>query len=560
MSKKKSAAAAPAAPVPPAKRAEPVAVPIPNFLSKWPWIVLTASLLFLVGVRLRLLGIPLERDEGGFAYIGKMIFEGQKLYTDLLDSKLPGLYVLYGIFVKIFGYTPSGVHAGLLVCNLSAAILLFFLAKKIFNTEVGALAVAVFAVMSTSLNLYGFAAHATQMLLPFALGGLLLLAYELPRIGIRGTRVFLAGVLLSVAFLVKQQAVFFMPLGALYVWAFLHERGGGQRSWRAATLLVLWLALGSVLPYLLVYGYMLADGRGAAFWFWTYDLPQNLGVTHGNTEKITLFKQMSAIVFRGQWGLWLLAVAGAVLVWMRSSWGGAQKTFAVAFPVLTFGGVLMGAAFYPHYWVLVLPGIAVLVGLAVYLIGKNASFSAIAALLFAVAIGQAVISNADYYFSDSHLTILRKAYLFNPFPECKIVGEEIKKRSKPGDEIAVLGAEPELLMYAGLPSISGHIFPYHLVDGQPYNLGFQKEVVQSMLERKPRFAVVFTSGTSWLATDVKRTNDFLNRLSQPLFNNSAYHRIGIVDIFNNKQVFKWDKELEGFTPESQIQIWVYQRD
>ena len=527
--------------------------------SKWPWIVLTISLLFLVGVRLRLLAIPLERDEGGFAYIGKMIFEGQKLYTDLLDSKLPGLYVLYGIFVKIFGYTPSGVHAGLLVCNLAAAVLLFFLAKKIFNVEVGALAVAVFSVMSTSLNLYGFAAHATQLLLPFALGGLLVLAYELPRSPIRSTRVLLAGVLLSVAFLVKQQAVFFMPLGALYVWASMHEHSGGRRSWGAGFLMVFWLALGSVLPYLLVFLYMLADGRGDAFWFWTYDLPQNLGVSHASSEKLTLFKQMSGIVFRGQWGLWVLAAVGVAMVWIRSTFGFTQKVFATAFPLLTFGGVLMGAAFYPHYWVLVLPGVALLTGLAAYRVGTAFS-PGIAALLFGLAIGQAVFSNSTYFFTDSHKTILRKAYLFNPFPECVVVGEEIRKRSKPGDEIAVLGAEPELLMYTGLPSISGHIFPYHLVDGQPYNLGFQKEVVESMLQRKPRFAVVFTSGTSWLATDVKRTNDFLNRLSQPLFNNPAYRRIGVVDIFNNKQVFKWDQELAGFQPESQIQIWVYMRE
>src|SRR6516165_5800478 len=82
-----------------------------------PWIVFGAGILFLIIVRLRLLAIPFERDEGGFTYIGKMMLEGKKLYTDLPDNKLPGLYFFYGLFTKLFGYSPEGVHLGLLLCN-----------------------------------------------------------------------------------------------------------------------------------------------------------------------------------------------------------------------------------------------------------------------------------------------------------------------------------------------------------------------------------------------------------------------------------------------------------
>ena len=47
---------------------------------------------FLLFVRVNLLDIPLERDEGGFAYVGEMALRGKLLYTELHDIKLPGLY------------------------------------------------------------------------------------------------------------------------------------------------------------------------------------------------------------------------------------------------------------------------------------------------------------------------------------------------------------------------------------------------------------------------------------------------------------------------------------
>ena len=66
------------------------------------WALLGVSGLIFLIARLKLLAIPLERDEGSFAYIGHWIFRGKELYTDMLDSKLPGLYTYYGLFTTLF--------------------------------------------------------------------------------------------------------------------------------------------------------------------------------------------------------------------------------------------------------------------------------------------------------------------------------------------------------------------------------------------------------------------------------------------------------------------------
>ena len=549
------------------KKKQPSSAPLPSAVpshigiskmwSKWPLILLAFSLIFILAVRLRLLDVPLERDEGGFAYIGKMMLEGQNLYTDLLDSKLPGLYFLYGIFVKVFGYTPSGVHAGLLLCNLAATVLLFFLLKKRFDASTAAWASLVFAVTSTSFNVLGFAAHATQLLLPLSLGGLLVLVNELPRPQIRAKAVGVAGLLLGAAFLVKQQALFFMPFAALYLWAFLHEHGGGRRSWGAATYLTVWLAAGSILPYLLVFAYMGATGRAEAFWFWTFELPLQLEGSHSRAEKVELFHFMSDMVLKGQWLLWLLAAVSMAAVWFTKL-GRSRKVFAFAFPVLMFAAVLAGAAYYPHYWVLVLPALALLAGLAPRLFPDKNGALKIGTVVLAASVVMAIASHSAYYFSDDSISVVRQAYLTNPFPEAKIIGAEIRKRSRPGDQMIIFGAEPELLVAAGLPSATGHIFPYHTVDGQPYNERFQQQMLSDLNKKMPRYVVVYTNGTSWMATDLVHANAFLERLSIPVFQNPAYRRIGVVDIFKNGQIYKWDRELDGFNPSSGAQIWIYE--
>ena len=40
------------------------------------WIILSLILLAVVFVRLRLLGVPLERDEGEYAYMGQLLLKG----------------------------------------------------------------------------------------------------------------------------------------------------------------------------------------------------------------------------------------------------------------------------------------------------------------------------------------------------------------------------------------------------------------------------------------------------------------------------------------------------
>ena len=61
-----------------------------NLLRYYDWIALTAIVAFLVYVRIRLCTVPLERDEGEYAYMGQMLLQGIMPFREAFNMKLPG--------------------------------------------------------------------------------------------------------------------------------------------------------------------------------------------------------------------------------------------------------------------------------------------------------------------------------------------------------------------------------------------------------------------------------------------------------------------------------------
>lgn len=48
-------------------------------ISLWPWLVVVLVLLFAGFIRFRLLDLPLERDEGEYAYAGQLLCKASRL-------------------------------------------------------------------------------------------------------------------------------------------------------------------------------------------------------------------------------------------------------------------------------------------------------------------------------------------------------------------------------------------------------------------------------------------------------------------------------------------------
>ena len=97
-------------------------------------------LLFLIivmtfGIRARLASMPLERDEGEYAYMGQQILAGIPPYKEAFAMKFPGIYLAYsGIFITL-GQTDTAIRWGTLLMNIATAVIVFLIAKNFSATH-----------------------------------------------------------------------------------------------------------------------------------------------------------------------------------------------------------------------------------------------------------------------------------------------------------------------------------------------------------------------------------------------------------------------------------------
>ncbi len=100
---------------------------------------LAVVVLVTLCIRLRLLGVPFERDEGEYAYFGQLILRGIAPFKLAYNMKLPGTGIFYAAAMAVFGQTIEGARVGLLVANSLTIILLFCLGMKLLG-QIGGLA------------------------------------------------------------------------------------------------------------------------------------------------------------------------------------------------------------------------------------------------------------------------------------------------------------------------------------------------------------------------------------------------------------------------------------
>ena len=235
-----------------------------NFLRGALWLLFGLTVAIVVFARMRLLGLPLERDEGEYAYTGQLLLSGIPPYKLAYSMKFPGTSAAYALLMSIFGDSITGIHLGLILINLLTAGLILFLGRELFG-ELGGIGVAsAYCVLSLMPNVLGLAAHATHFVVMFSVAGAFLLLRALDR---RSNRLIAAsGCLFGLALLMKQPGLFFVLFAAIYLLS---------RDWRARlgaheiAYRNLIFVTGASAPFVATCLALWNAGVLEKFWFWT---------------------------------------------------------------------------------------------------------------------------------------------------------------------------------------------------------------------------------------------------------------------------------------------------
>jgi Dolichyl-phosphate-mannose-protein mannosyltransferase len=458
--------------------------------------------LLSVVVRLRLLSIPLERDEGEFAYLGQLMLEGIPPYKLAFNIKLPGTYAAYSALMGVFGQTTAGIHFGFLLVNLATLALLFLIARRLLDVESASIACVCYALFSLSPGVLGLQGHATHLVMLMALGGLWQLLTA--RASGRAWSFWWSGVLFGLSFLCKQPGLFFAIFGAAVL---LRDAAKAPRIERLTWLrqIAIYCA-GATLPFLATCFWMWQAGTFQRFWFWTIVYAPYHAGSLGEEQALWQLSDFNR--FGGALELWaLVALAGLVCLIVDKT---LNETKFIIICLLGCSLMALLASFYlfRHYFIVLLPVASLLVALAVRGAARGAGWKT-AGACFALACAAFIFVNRAVWFQLPPDAVSQTVYSSEPFPEAQEIARYIQAHSAAGDSIEVLGSEPEIYFYAHRHSASGYLYMYDLTKPTPYAPAMQKEMMHDIETAKPLYLVDVHVPTSWdisLNTDLEILN------------------------------------------------------
>jgi len=505
-----------------------------------PWMAVLLVVLATAAVRWRVLETPLERDEGEYAYMGQLMLQGIPPYQLAANMKLPGTYAAYAAMMAVFGQTIGGIHIGLMLVNAAAIVLIAILGMRLFGTSAGIAASAAYALMSVGSQVMGTQAHATHFVVLAALAGALLLL----RFSDSGRLSALAGsgILFGLAFLMKQPGILFILFALCWLVATEWPR---RRSLPVKALV---FGTAAAVPFLLTCLVMWRAGVFQKFWFWTFTYAREYASEVSLADGWDDFTDTVVPLVQENAALWVLAAAGLVYIWFRRE-SRRSAIFLTALLVFSFLAVCPGLYFRGHYFVMLLPAVALLAGALV----KTRP----AALAFTAALLLSIFTQRDFLFRLTPVQISRELYGRSPFPEAIPIANYIRSHTSKDARIAVLGSEPEIYFYADRHSATSHIYMYGLMEAQPYAVTMQEDLIREVTAAAPEYIVEASILTSW-----QREEDSPTRIFDwwTAYRTGHYQLVGLAEILSRERTeYRWDAAAEGYRPRGDRYILVYRR-
>ncbi|MEO8086949.1 MAG: glycosyltransferase family 39 protein [Bacteroidota bacterium] len=520
------------------------------------YLLLSLVILLVVFVRLRLLNVPLERDEGEYAYAGQLMLKGIPPYAGVYNMKFPGTYTLYFLIELLFGQTVTGIHLGALFSNLLSILFVFLIGKKLMSLHAGIVSAISFAILSLSTSFQGLDANAESFVLLFSLPGILILIYAIEKN--RPLYFFLSGTFLGLSVLMKQHGIFFLVFGGVLI---IYHYAIAEKGRLSSTFFpLLQLCSGALFTFLLSLGFLAQAGVLQNFWLLAFQYAKEYISQRSINEAIQNFPFRN--IFMASPMLWSLGLLGVVNSLFKKG-NGFNSFFLLNFGFFSFLTVCPGFYFRPHYFILLLPAVSLLIANAIHPFSSLSntgltSYRRIILLLIVAPILFFIISNRSYLFIQTPKEASKQLYPKESFCELLEISSYLKKNTLPSDKIGVLGSEPEIFFYTQRESASGFIYCYPLLEDQKFRKQMETKYIAEVERASPKYFLVVNVNQNWSISEVhgERISDWY-----PEFLRNNYNLAAMVCFpGNSSPVYIWNNPPE-FPNDSLIdRIEVYRRN
>ena len=436
--------------------------------------------------------IPLERDEGEYAYTAWRWLAGDVPYRDSFLHKPPGAPAVYAGILVLVGGTPSAIHWGAQIWSLLTLTCIVALGRRWFSPSAGLAAGLVGALLVVDPSLTGNAANTEVLsLVPLTLAIVAAcLAVDRKAIG----WAVAAGAAGAAALTFKPVTA---PISLLAAGMLLASR----RRWP----LLAGFGTGALGVAAVVNLYFVWVGAWSEFW--DASVLYNLGYAAwqpGGAYLDTLRIQGEDLVLV-VCPLLVAAALGAgsgLPAGSRSGGRWAGWAWCLVWLAASALAISAGGHFRRHYFMFAVPPLALLASAGLDAVGRRlpvprwgawvAPAAAIAWVVWCVALAP------WYYLPGPPDAKIRRIYANNPFAESGLVAGYLAGQSDASDRVFVYGSEPQILFYARRQSASRYMFSYPLTAPFAGVRARQSEALAEIRRLRPRFVVFCPLSTSLL--------------------------------------------------------------
>jgi 4-amino-4-deoxy-L-arabinose transferase-like glycosyltransferase len=449
-------------------------------------LLLAAVLLLALLLRLPGLALPLERDEGAYAYVAWNWLQGGLPYRDAFDHKPPLIYLLYMPPLLFDAPSALAIRVWATLLFLADTALVFCIGRRVWGRAAAWLAALIFGLAGSAFDLQGLVLNTDQALILPALLGLwcAIRLHETQQLRFA----IGAGAAITATLLVKPVAILLLPALLLAC----------ERSLRSVARSYGGAALGATIVGLPIAGYFWLRGGwdDLVFGVLTYN---RLYASESQDRW-----QLGALVdmFSPFVPLLLVAIGGVALLSGSDSWP-APRSRRAGWLIVGWCAALLIAAVgslraYIHYYYPILPFLALLAAPCVMRFWRANDVTApaqpianrLAALLLAALlllpfarqnlslIGTTAVQQSERLYGD-----VGKHY----FAQAPLVAEFVRQRTQPTDYIYVFAAEPEVYLLAERRASSRYIYDYPLL----LLPSASAELLRDLAARPPRLVITY---------------------------------------------------------------------
>lgn len=473
-----------------------------------------------------------DRDAGVFAYIGDRVVQGDIPYKDVWDHKTPGIYYLNALLFVVFGSSLKVIALFEIFWLTVCAGVLYKIARRFLSIGSSLCTMLLFVIYVGSPHIIrSYGMTETYALLP----SLLCVYFAVLFIYQRKMRdIFLSGVCVALAFLFRQTSAVVMVVPMLSV---LYNMADQKIALHRRIFAFELLIAGFLVPILLVMAYFyLNDGlHDFVSQVFTFNFVYSEGLS---SQYLAHFVQLvrTLLVTIGKYPLLIgLAGFGGLLACKAvfNAYNSRSKnnftlmyTLLLAWFVADVFAVSYSGELYTHYFIQLLPSMALLSGIAVdWLINRFNTFGqlrsyavfgliiVVATPLFSVvAANTAFMANlpataktVDYIEIDGDAYVTTKAQVLS----------WVINHGQPDDQVYFWGAETGLNFLLEKESPSRYVYVYPLFTKGYANAQRATELLNDIRENRPRF-IIDTAATNEKFQTMLISEEY--RLVQPVWN------------------------------------------